>query len=114
MIGTRLLSFFWAGIALVVFASDVLAERPSARQGFAYALSAAFTAETNCDLPGEVERAQRWVDRFRSGFDILQNKEDATLVQSVSARVEAQRRRMGTHAWCVEYRSMRNFSPFAY
>ena len=105
----------WVGglaVALFLRCETALAETSPARQTFAYALAAAFVAEKNCEMPEEVERAQRWIDRFRSGFRTLENREDNALVITAAARVEVQRLRMGTHAWCVEYRARRNFSPF--
>src|SRR5258705_13804825 len=100
------------GVALVVFALGAFAQPVPARQVFAYALAAARIAEAHCDVPGEMERAQRWVERFRSGFDPMQSKEDAILLLSTGTRIDAHRLRLGIHAWCVEYRSKRNFSPY--
>lgn len=102
------------GVAFVILSSGhASAGSDAARQAFAYSLAAAHLAEKHCDIPDEVERAQRWIDRFRSGFH-MQNREDRALVLTVLARVESKLRRIGTHAWCIEYRSNRNFSPYAY
>jgi len=99
------------GVAFALSAAPTRADTDSARQTFAYSLATAHVAEKNCDIPDEVERAQRWIDRFRSGFDTLQ-REDGRLVLTALARVETHLRKVGTHAWCVEYRSRRNFSPY--
>jgi hypothetical protein len=103
------------GVAFVVLgAAHASAGPDAARQAFAYSLAAASAAEWQCDIPDEVERAQRWIDRFRSNFDALHNREDRWLVSAGLARIEAKLRKIGRHAWCVEYRANRNFSPYAY
>jgi hypothetical protein len=103
------------GVAFVILSAAQASAGPGpARQAFAHSLAAAYVAERRCDIPDEVERVQRWIDRFRSGFDTMQNREDSALVLAALSRVEAKLRRTGTHAWCVEYRSFRNFSPYAY
>jgi hypothetical protein len=103
------------GAALIFLtAAPSFAGPDSARQAFAHSLAIAHVAERRCDLPDEVERVQRWINRFRSGFDTMQNREDAARVLAVLARVDATLRAIGPHAWCVEYRANRNFSPYAY
>lgn len=102
------------GVIFVLSSAQSWAGTYSARQTFADALAAAYVAERNCDIPDEVERAFRWINRFRSGFDTLQNREDSALVYATLARVETQLRRSGKQVWCVEYRARRNFSPYVY
>src|SRR5215211_6895599 len=98
------LSLSLAVAFVVLSAAHSWAGPDAARQAFAYTLAAATVAERRCDIPDEMERAQRWIDRFRTSFDAMQNMEDRSLVAAVLARVESKLRRMGTHAWCVEYR----------
>ena len=83
----RMRSISTIAALIVTFASHAWAQPVPAREVFAYALTAARTAEKYCNVTGELERAQRWVNRFRSGFDAMQSKEDALLLLSTGDRV---------------------------
>jgi hypothetical protein len=97
---------------LIIALAPVTASGQATREAFAYALGRAVTAEKYCGMPGEVEKAKQWVSSFRSGFDTYNNQEDAFLLFSIGGRIEAQRAKMGTHPWCVEYRAANHLIGF--
>jgi len=85
-------------------------------------LDAAYHTETGgrAKLSALLDYAVKTAERKAGGADTLffpsafaeylqkytyHNQEDGFLLISIGARIEAQRAKMGTHAWCVEYRA---------